>query len=105
MCDKSLNIMNSSCAMQQVCNSDAKDKNWREDSGLLTDKTHLPAKELRRQAEGPTTHWESSLKCYGIARYHYAGYQCTKHFAVLSRSIKESKTWQIPRKKSQTWRF
>lgn len=52
--------MNSSCAKQQVCNCDPKDKNWREDSDLLTDKTHLPAKELRRKAEGATTHWESS---------------------------------------------
>ena len=45
--DKCACGMISSCAENKVCNCDANDKIWREDSGLLTDKTHLPVKQLR----------------------------------------------------------
>ena len=40
--------MNNSCVRAGlVCNCDKNDYVWREDSGLLTDKTHLPVKQLR----------------------------------------------------------
>ena len=58
------------CAKQKpLCNCDANDEEWREDSGLLTDKTRLPVKELRFGDTGvaqnnfneqATIHWESS---------------------------------------------
>ena len=40
--------MNNSCADPSYgCNCEANDNVWREDSGLLTDKTKLPVKQLR----------------------------------------------------------
>jgi len=40
--------IDNSCAGTDLdCNCDANDDVWREDSGLLTDKTHLPVKQLR----------------------------------------------------------
>ena len=64
--------MTNSCAdPRDGCNCDKNDKVWREDSGLLTDKTHLPVKQLRfgdtqgRSEEG--YHTLGKLKCYGIA--------------------------------------
>ena len=63
--------MTNSCAdSSRGCNCDKNDPVWREDSGLLTDKTHLPVKQLRF---GDTTgsekgyHTLGKLKCYGIA--------------------------------------
>ena len=64
--------MTNSCAdPSRACNCDKNDDVWREDSGLLTDKTHLPVKQLRF---GDTTgtyeegyHTLGKLKCYGIA--------------------------------------
>ena len=63
--------MTNSCAMSSdPCNCDKNDYVWREDSGLLTDKTHLPVKQLRF---GDATsgergyHTLGKLKCYGIA--------------------------------------
>ena len=53
------------------CNCDKNDKEWREDSGLLTDKTKLPVKQLRFGDTGGTReqgyHTLGKLKCYGIA--------------------------------------
>jgi len=52
------------------CNCDKNDAVWREDSGLLTDKTHLPVKQLRfGDTSGPAQgyHTLGKLKCYGIA--------------------------------------
>ncbi len=53
------------------CNCDKNDQVWREDSGLLTDKSHLPVMQLRF---GDTTppgelgyHTLGKLKCYGIS--------------------------------------
>ena len=52
------------------CNCDRNDKVWREDSGLLTDKTQLPVIQLRfgdtdgTQEEG--YHTLGKLKCYGV---------------------------------------
>ena len=63
--------MTNSCANPSIgCNCDKNDRVWREDSGLLTDKTHLPVKQLRF---GDTWDYEQGyhtlgkLKCYGIA--------------------------------------
>lgn len=53
------------------CNCDTNDEEWREDSGLLTNKTHLPVRQLRfgdtnrNKEEGH--HTLGKFKCYGIA--------------------------------------
>ena len=69
--DKCACGMSSSCAENKVCNCDANDKIWREDSGLLTDKTHLPVKQLRFGDTGNGKekgyHTLGKFKCYGIA--------------------------------------
>ena len=61
--------MTNSCADARYgCNCDKNDRVWREDSGLLTDKTKLPVKQLRF---GDTYGWQEGyhtlgkLKCYG----------------------------------------
>ena len=60
--------MNKSCVdTRQACNCDKNDFTWREDSGLLTDKTHLPVKQLRF---GDTGHRKSGLDEQG---YHTLG--------------------------------
>ena len=70
--------MTNSCAdPSEACNCDKNDGVWREDSGLLTDKSQLPVKELRfgdTGANGPNNvadekgyHTLGKLKCYGIA--------------------------------------
>ena len=67
--------MTNSCAdSSKRCNCDKNDAVWREDSGLLTDKTQLPVKQIRF---GDTTEFDGhdekgyhtlgKLKCYGIA--------------------------------------
>ena len=67
--------MTNSCVnSRSKCNCDNNDAVWRQDSGLLTDKTQLPVKQLRF---GDTTRYGSidekgyhtlgKLKCYGIA--------------------------------------
>ena len=63
--------MTNSCADSSYgCNCDKNDLVWREDSGLLTDKTKLPVKQLRfgdvsGSEEG--YHTLGKLKCFGIA--------------------------------------
>ena len=64
--------MTNSCANSWFgCNCDKNDFAWREDSGLLTDKTKLPVKQLRfgdtydRREHG--YHTLGKLKCYGTA--------------------------------------
>ena len=64
--------MNNSCAASNYdCNCDKNDNVWREDSGLLTDKTKLPVKQLRfgdTESESEQGyHTLGKLKCYGIA--------------------------------------
>ena len=70
--------MTKSCAdYSESCNCDKNDAIWREDSGLLTDKTQLPVKQLRfgdTGANGPNNvtdekgyHTLGKFKCYGIA--------------------------------------
>ena len=62
--------MTNSCADSSYgCNCDKNDNVWREDSGLLTDKTKLPVKQLRfgdvsTGEEG--YHTLGKLKCFGI---------------------------------------
>ena len=59
--------MTNSCAS---CNCDRNDHVWREDSGLLTDKTTLPVKQLYFSDLGGYErgyHTLGKLKCYGIA--------------------------------------
>ena len=64
--------MTNSCADSSYpCNCDANDRLWREDSGLLTEKKHLPVKQLRFGDTGYSPeegyHTLGKLKCYGIA--------------------------------------
>ena len=63
--------MNNSCAANGRCNCDANDNVWREDSGLLTDKTKLPVKQLRFGDTGGSHekgyHTLGKFKCYGTA--------------------------------------
>ena len=53
------------------CNCDANDRQWREDSGILSDKTDLPVKQLRfgdtSQNYERGYHTLGKLKCYGTA--------------------------------------
>ncbi|KAL9951900.1 hypothetical protein ACROYT_G044643 [Oculina patagonica] len=52
------------------CNCDKDDLTPREDSGLLTDKSHLPVKQLRFRDTGGSSeygyHTLGKLKCYGV---------------------------------------
>jgi len=71
--------MTNSCAVSwRSCNCDADDNTWREDSGLLTDKTRLPVKQLRfgdasgtqklgysRWSTNQGYHTLGKFKCYG----------------------------------------
>jgi len=64
--------MTNSCANSGYgCNCDKNDEVWREDSGLLTDKTHLPVKQLRFGDVGTSSekgyHTLGKFKCYGEA--------------------------------------
>ena len=63
--------MTNSCARSSDgCNCDKNDNVWREDSGLLTDKTKLPVKQLRfGDVSSPEEgyHTLGKLKCFGIA--------------------------------------
>ena len=63
-----------SCADDQSlkCNCDKNDKNWWEDSGFLTNKSHLPVKQLRFGDTGQAQlheegyHTLGKLECYGM---------------------------------------
>ena len=64
--------MTNSCANpSRGCNCDTSDNVWREDSGLLTDKTTLPVTKMRFGDLGPSNregyHTLGKLKCYGVA--------------------------------------
>ena len=64
--------MTNSCANPSYgCNCDKNDYVWREDSGLLTDKTKLPVKQLRFGDTGEGSeqgyHTLGKLKCFGTA--------------------------------------
>ena len=70
--DKCACGMTNSCANPSYgCNCDKNDHVWREDSGLLTDKTKLPVKQLRFGHIGDSFsqygyHTLGKFKCYGI---------------------------------------
>ena len=66
--------MTNSCADSRYgCNCEKNDNVWREDSGLLTEKSNLPVKQLRFSDTGDSKlneqgyHTLGKLKCYGIA--------------------------------------
>ncbi len=64
--------MTNSCADPRYdCNCDKNEPAWREDSGLLTDKTQLPVTQLRFGDTGHSGeegyHTLGKLKCYGLA--------------------------------------
>ena len=74
--------MNNTCAkdcktkQDLACNCDCNDDKWREDSGLLTDKTGLPVKQLRfgdtgydssNKFDESGNHTLGKFKCYGTA--------------------------------------
>ncbi|XP_068692827.1 contactin-associated protein-like 2 [Montipora foliosa] len=64
--------MTNSCADSRFgCNCDKNDKVWREDSGLLTNKTQLPVSQLRFGDTGKIGeegyHTLGKFKCYGTA--------------------------------------
>ena len=63
--------MNNSCADSRLgCNCEKNDNIWSEDSGLLTDKTKLPVKQLRFGDTGGGAygyHTLGKFKCYGTA--------------------------------------
>ena len=60
-----------SCSNGQKCNCYNSGGGWKEDSGLLTDKSVLPVTQIRlgdlddSQEEG--YHTLGKLKCYGVA--------------------------------------
>ena len=63
--------MNNSCAdPHYFCNCDKNDQIWREDSGVLTNKSHLPVSQLRFGDTGNPDeegyHTLGKLRCYGI---------------------------------------
>ena len=64
--------MTNSCADSRFgCNCDKQDRVWREDSGLLTDKTKLPVIQLRFGDIGDNYsnfgyHTLGKFKCYGL---------------------------------------
>ena len=63
--------MTNSCAdSRHGCNCVKNDNVWREDSGLLTDKTHLPVKQLRFGDTGDGSeqgyHTLGKWKCSGM---------------------------------------
>ena len=62
--------MKNACANSKYgCNCDKNDSVWREDSGLLTDKTKLPVKQLKFGDVGGSAemgyHTLGKFKCYG----------------------------------------
>ena len=70
--DKCACGMKGTCAKRgDRCNCDKNDHKWREDSGLLNEKTHLPVKQLRFGDTGANSeqgyHTLGKFKCYGIA--------------------------------------
>ena len=73
--DKCACGMNGTCAKGgDRCNCDKNNNDWHEDSGLLTEKKHLPVKQLRFGDVGVTKRFDEvgyhtlgKFKCYGLA--------------------------------------
>ena len=63
-------ITNSCAKPSKLCNCDKNDREWREDSGLLTNKRHIPVTQLRFGDTGADFeegyHTLGSFKCYGM---------------------------------------
>ena len=64
--------LNNTCAdVIRTCNCDKNDHVWREDSGLLTEKSHLPVVQLKFGDTGQHAesgyHTLGKLRCYGTA--------------------------------------
>ena len=65
--------LNNTCAnINFGCNCDANDNTWREDSGLLKDKSKLPVKQLRFEVHffhlSIGYHTLGKLKCFGLIK-------------------------------------
>ena len=66
-------VANTCAVPSKGCNCDKNDGVWREDSGLLMEKSHLPVKQLKFGDTGDDIddeegyHTLGKLKCYGIA--------------------------------------
>ena len=64
-------VLNSCADSSLGCNCDINDYAWREDSGLLTEKSHLPVLQLKfGDTDGSSEkgyHTLGKLKCYGMA--------------------------------------
>ena len=64
-------VTNTCANSARGCNCDANDGVWREDSGLLTEKSHLPVMQLRfgdtSSSNEAGYHTLGKLKCYGMA--------------------------------------
>jgi len=63
--------LSNTCAdVNRACNCDKNDEVCREDSGLLTEKSYLPVKQLRFGDTGYSNeegyHTLGKLKCYGM---------------------------------------
>ena len=66
--------LNNTCAdINYGCNCDKNDLNWREDSGLLTNKSKLPVIQMRfgdtgrlRDGDEKGYHTLGKLECYGL---------------------------------------
>ena len=66
--------LNNTCAdINYGCNCDKNDENWREDSGLLTNKSKLPVIQMRfgdtgrlRDGDEKGYHTLGKLECYGL---------------------------------------
>ncbi|XP_022806777.1 contactin-associated protein-like 2 [Stylophora pistillata] len=64
-------LTNTCADPQDKCNCDKNDNQWRNDSGLLTDKSRLPVKQLRFGDTGYSSndrgyHTLGKLKCFGL---------------------------------------
>ena len=64
-------VTNSCDQRSKLCNCDKNDQAWREDSGLLTNKLHLPVSQLRFGDTGHSFeegyHTLGKLECYGMS--------------------------------------
>ena len=69
-CACGVTLPNSCADPSQGCNCEKNDDTWREDSGLLTEKSHLPVLQLRFGDTGASNeegyHTLGKFKCYGM---------------------------------------
>ena len=86
-----------SCARGQRCNCDKNDAEWREDSGLLTDKSTLPVRELKfgdvgfvNDIDEKGYHTLGKFKCYGPGDDATGSTWTSKGFWTLTLSVVEN---------------